>query len=86
MPKNYEFHKKYNLKEVYFQSMDLSLSGFPLDLKSELCHLLKDSVLKMDFSHLNTLYYRCGKSANMNELYNNEHYFQTFIKCIKDDK
>lgn len=86
IPNNYEFLMKYNLKEVYFHSIDLSMSGFPLDLKSELCHLLKDSVLKIDFSHLKTLYYRCGKSAIMNELYNNELYFQTFIKCIKDDK
>ena len=86
IPQNYEFLQKYNLKEVYFHSIDLSMSGISLDLKKDLANMLRNFIVDPQFEYLKNLYKRCGKTAVMSELYHNELYYRTFLKCIKDGK
>lgn len=85
-PQDYEFLNKYNLKQIYFYSIDCSMNGAGIDLKSPVLDRLKKAINNTKFPLLYDEYKKNGKAGVMRKLLNNEAYYRTFLKCIKNGK
>lgn len=86
-PQDYEFLMKYNLKQIYFYSIDSSMNGAGIDLKSPILEKLKKAIIEdTTFPLLHDEYKKNGKAGVMKKLLNNEAYYKTFLKCIRNGK
>lgn len=82
-PQDYEFLMKYDLKQIYFYSIDCSMNGAGIDLKSPILEKLKKAIINTTFPLLHDEYKKNGKAGVMKKLLNNEAYYKTFLKCIR---
>jgi hypothetical protein len=86
-PQNYEFLMKYGLTELYFYSIDCSMNGVTLDSKSPALDKIRKVIINdITFPLLQNEYKKNGKTGVMKKLYDNEAYYKTFLKCIRNGK
>lgn len=87
VPQDYEFIMKYNLKQIYFSKIEFSMHGIEIDIKSSALEKLKNAIIEdASFPLLHDEYKKNGKAGVMKKLLNNEAYYKTFLKCIRNGK
>lgn len=87
VPQDYEFIMKYNLKQIYFSKIEFSMHGIGIDIKSSALEKLKKAIIEdASFPLLHDEYKKNGKAGVMQKLHNNETYYKTFLKCIRNGK
>lgn len=68
-PQDYEFLMKYNLKQIYFYSIDCSMNGAGIDLKSPILEKLKKAIIEdTTFPLLYDEYKKNGKAGVMKKI------------------
>lgn len=90
IPKDWSFINKYDIKDLYFISIDLHsiVSDDPSRariIKKVLKEKLEKHVIETGFPLLQAIYARGGKSKVISYL-KEEAYFQTFYKSIRNGK
>lgn len=87
VPQDYEFIMKYDLKLIYFSKIEFSMHGIEIDIKSSALEKLKRAIIEnASFPLLYDEYKKSGKAGVMQKLHNNEIYYKTFLKCIRNGK
>lgn len=87
VPQDYLFITKYDLKQIYFSKIEFSMHGIEIDIKSSTLEKLKKADFEdASFPLLHDEYKKSGKSGVMQKLHNNETYYKTFLKCIRNGK
>lgn len=87
VPQDYEFIMKYDLKLIYFSKIEFSMHGIEIDIKSSALEKLKRAIIEnASFPLLYDEYKKSGKAGVMQKLHNNETYYKTFLKCIRNGK
>lgn len=82
LPMDYEFLTRYNLKNIYFQAIDIRLSGLSLiEINRRLHNHVNKLILQTSFPILHDIYNHKGKRGIFNMLSNNNLYYTT-IKLI----
>lgn len=84
LPMDYEFLNRYNLKNIYFQAIDIRMSGLSLNgINRRLYNHVNSLIQQTSFPILHDIYIHKGKRGIFCLLLNNNLYYNTLKLIFK---